>query len=171
MELILFVGLQASGKTTFYRTNFASTHAHVSRDNFRNNRNPGRRQRVLIEEALRAGRPVVVDNTSPTPEDRAPLIALGHSLGVPVIGYHFHSDLAECKARNAARTGKARVPDVALYATVAKLCPPRWEEGFDRLFLVGTDGAGGFIVEPWREEGEREEQRAGGPPEGPGILP
>jgi predicted kinase len=154
MELVLLVGLQASGKTSFYRARFSSTHAHVSRDNFRNNRNPTRRQRVLVEEALRAGRPVVVDNTNPTPEDRAPLIELGRARSVPVIGYYFQSRLDECKQRNAARNAKARVPDVALHATITRLCPPRPEEGFDRLYFVHLDGAGGFHVEPWRCEGE-----------------
>ena len=33
MELVLFVGLQGAGKTSFYRRAFAETHAHVSRDN------------------------------------------------------------------------------------------------------------------------------------------
>ena len=51
MELVILVGLQGSGKSTFYRERFGSTHAHVSKDNFRNNRNPSRRQLVLAGEA------------------------------------------------------------------------------------------------------------------------
>src|SRR5207248_10271594 len=73
VELVLLGGLQASGKSSFSRARVAGTHEHVSRDNFPNNRNPARRQAVLVEEALRAGRSVVVDNTNPTPEDRPPL--------------------------------------------------------------------------------------------------
>ena len=79
MELAIFVGLQGAGKSTFYQTRFAATHAYVSKDRFRHNRNRGRRQAQLVAEALRAGRPVVVDNTNPTAADRAPLIALGRS--------------------------------------------------------------------------------------------
>jgi predicted kinase len=124
MEILLFVGLQASGKTSFYRAHFAATHAHVSRDNFPNSRNPSRRQLVLIEEALRAGRPVVLDNTNPTPEDRAPVLALARTLGVPVVGYFFESQLADCKARNQGRQGIARVPDVALHATASGWTAP-----------------------------------------------
>ena len=69
-ELVIFVGLQGAGKSTFYRTFFASTHDLVSKDRLRNNRKPARRQVHLIEEALAAGRSVVIDNTNPTAEDR-----------------------------------------------------------------------------------------------------
>ncbi len=51
MELIVLVGLQGSGKTTFYRERFAATHEHVSKDNFRNNSRPARRQRHLPDGA------------------------------------------------------------------------------------------------------------------------
>jgi predicted kinase len=33
MELVIFIGLQASGKSTFYHERFARTHVHVSKDN------------------------------------------------------------------------------------------------------------------------------------------
>jgi len=32
LELVVFTGLQASGKTSFYRHHLADTHAHVSKD-------------------------------------------------------------------------------------------------------------------------------------------
>src|SRR3954468_21780202 len=93
MEVVLFVGLQGSGKSTFYRTHFAETHVHVSKDLFRNNRRPGRRQAHLIEAALREGRSVVVDNTNPTAEDRAPVIATAKAFRATVTGYVFESTL------------------------------------------------------------------------------
>jgi len=31
-EAIIFVGLQGSGKTTYYQEHFATTHVHVSSD-------------------------------------------------------------------------------------------------------------------------------------------
>ena len=47
-ELVLFVGLQAAGKSTFYQARFAGTHDWVSKDRFPNNRNPARRQRQPV---------------------------------------------------------------------------------------------------------------------------
>src|SRR5262249_40470660 len=88
---VIFIRLPAWGKTTFYRACFAQTHAHVSKDNFPNNRNPERRQRELIEQAFAEGRPVVVDNTNATAEARRPLLALAQAHNVPVVGYYFAS--------------------------------------------------------------------------------
>jgi predicted kinase len=134
--LVVFTGLQASGKSAFYRERFAATHEHVSKDSFRNNKNPERRQRQLIREALGAGRSVVVDNTNPTAEDRRSLVELGHELGARIVGYYFEAEARECVERNRERRGKARVPNVAIYATAKKLVSPSRSEGFDELFRV-----------------------------------
>ncbi len=150
-ELILFIGLQAAGKSSFYRARFADTHAWVSKDRFPHNRNPARRQRQLIEEALAAGRSVVVDNTNPTADDRAELIALARSFGATVVGYYFESDVTNCLERNRRRQDQARVPDVALYATRKRLCPPSFTEGFDRLHYVRLLGEGSFEMLDWNE--------------------
>jgi len=154
MEMIVFIGLQASGKSTFYRQRFGDTHTLVSKDLLRNNKNPGRRQRQLIEAALRAGRPVVVDNTNPTPAQRAELVGLGHGHGATVTGYWFDPDVSGSLERNRRRNGAARVPDVAIFATIRKLVPPSYAEGFDRLFRVRT-GDGVFDVSDWVEDGGR----------------
>jgi predicted kinase len=136
MELVVFVGLQASGKSTFFRERFAETHEHVSKDLLPHNRNKNRRQENILRAALSAGRSVVVDNTSPNPEDRRPLVRLGHEYGAKVIGYFFEASVSECLRRNEMREGKARVPDVAVYVTVQKLVAPSIEEGFDELHCV-----------------------------------
>lgn len=135
-ELVIFVGLQASGKSTFFRERFAADHEHISKDLFRNNRKRNKRQKELIKAALGAGRSVVVDNTNPTVEDRRPLVGLGHGFGARIVGYYFESAVRECLVRNARREGKERVPDVAIYATAKKLVPPAREEGFDELLYV-----------------------------------
>ena len=140
MELIVFVGLQASGKSTFFRERFAGTYQHVSKDLFPHNRNKNRRQEQLLRAALSAGRSVIVDNTNPRPEDRRPLVRLGHEHGAKVLGYFFEASVRECLRRNEMREGKARVPDVAIYATVEKLVAPTIVEGFDELFCVRLNG-------------------------------
>lgn len=149
-ELVLFVGVQGSGKTSFYRERFSGAHVHVSKDLFPNNRNKARRQGQLIGEALAGGRSAVLDNTNPTREDRAEAIALARDCGASVVGYVFVTDLQAAIERNQHREGKARVPDVATYATAKRLEWPNPEEGFDALYAVRLTPAGGFEVGPWR---------------------
>ena len=154
MELVLFIGLQGSGKSSFYRLRFAQTHVLVSKDLWPHALRKEARQQRYIAEALAVGRSVVVDNTNPSPEVRAPLIALGHAHGARVVGYGFASDLKQCLARNAQRVGRARVPEVALFATVKQLKWPGRAEGFDSLYHVTLTAEGSFRVEEWKEESD-----------------
>jgi predicted kinase len=151
MELVLFIGLQGSGKSSFYRERFADSHVLVSKDLWPNARRREARQRRLISEALAAGRSVVVDNTNPTVEERAHLIAIGKAHGARVVGYAFESRLEDCLARNAQRHGRARVPEVGIYATRKVLRWPSRAEGFDLLHFVRFTPEGTFEVTDWRE--------------------
>lgn len=141
MELVVFIGLQASGKSTFFRERFASTHEPVSKDFLRHNKNKDRRQKQLVGAALLAGRSVVVDNTNPTVEDRRPLVELGREYGAEVVGYFFDASARECISRNAEREGLERVPDVAIYTTAKKMVEPSVEEGFVRMYRVRLEGS------------------------------
>jgi len=152
MELVIFVGLQASGKSTFFRERLSATHVHVSKDLFRNNKNPNRRQTQLIEAALEQGSSVVVDNTNPTVEDRRTLIELGREFGARIIGYYFEAEVRRCVGRNRRRLGKERVPDVAIFATAKKLVAPSYSEGFDELFHVRITDDSAFEVSPYADE-------------------
>lgn len=145
IELVVFSGLQAAGKTTFYRERLASTHAHVSKDAWPNARRREARQRRVIEEHLRAGRSVVVDNTNPTPAERLPLVAIARTVGVPALSFHFVVPVAEALRRNETREGRARVDAVGIYSVAKKLVLPAAAEGFDRLFEVRL-GDAGFVV-------------------------
>jgi predicted kinase len=144
-ELVILVGLPGAGKTTFFRDRFAGTHVHVSKDLMRNRRDKQPRQLALIADALAAGRSVVVDNVNATAADRAALVAAGRRHGAAVSCYVLQSDVAECLRRNRARTGRARVPAVAIHAAGKRWQPPAPSEGFDRLLEVRAD-AGRFEV-------------------------
>lgn len=147
---MILIGLPASGKTTFYRERFASTHAHVSKDLLRNNRRADRRQEQLIIESLARGHSVVVDNTNASIDVRAQLVALAKAHGAQVVGYYFPTETADALRRNWARRGRERVPDVAIFAIRKRLEVPSPEEGFDRLFTVRLDESNGrFDVEPY----------------------
>ena len=135
-ELIIFVGLQASGKTTYYNAHLAATHVHVSKDRMPNARSRDAKQRQLVGDALALGSSVAVDNTNLTPAVRAPLIDIGRRHGARVVAYYFESTVKDAVARNRRREGKSRVPDVAIYVTAKKLVPPSFDEGFDEVRVI-----------------------------------
>jgi predicted kinase len=135
-ELIVFVGMQGAGKSTYYRAHLAATHVHVSKDLMPNARDRDARQREMIVAALAAGRSVAVDNTNPTPAVRAPLIELGRAHGARVVAYYFEIAPKVAVARNRLREGKARVPEVAIFVTAKKLVPPSHDEGFDEVRAI-----------------------------------
>ena len=147
IELVVFSGLQASGKTTFYRERFASSHLLVSKDAWRHARNKEARQRRLVDEHLRAGRSVVVDNTNPTSEEREPLIAIARAAGVRVVSYAFLATVEQSITRNAARTGHARVPDAGIYSVAKRLCAVCASEGFDQRYTVQLTDRGFVVIE------------------------
>ncbi|HYC60151.1 MAG TPA: ATP-binding protein [Thermoanaerobaculia bacterium] len=139
LELIILVGMQAAGKSTYYATHFAATHVHVSKDLMKSTRNRDERQQQMIEQALAAGRSVVVDNTNPTPLVRAPLIEQGRRHGARVIACYFEIAPKDAVARNRLREGKARVPDVAIFVTAKRIVPPTFNEGFDEVRVIRAE--------------------------------
>jgi predicted kinase len=145
-ELVILMGLQASGKTTFRRARFDATHVVVSKDDFRNNRRPERRQRSLIEDALSSGRAVVVDNTNVRREDRLRLIEQAKAHSARIVGYFFVSSLEASLERNATRTGRELVRVVGVKAAAKALVVPSLDEGFDELYEVRIS-PGGFDVQ------------------------
>lgn len=134
-ELVVMVGLQGAGKSTVVRSLYPS-HAVVSKDHWPNARRRETRQLRLVNELLGAGRGVVVDNTNPSAEERAPLVALGRRHGCVVLAVFVDTPVEVALRRNAAREGAARVPDVGLYATAKRLAVPTEAEGFDRVEIV-----------------------------------
>jgi predicted kinase len=138
MELIILIGLQASGKSTFYRTRFADTHVHISKDllNSSKSQSKNQKQAERIERAFQEQRLVVVDNTNVTVQDRLLLIDIGRRYNATIIGYYFEPDVLTSRTRNKERTGKAQVPDKAIFITAYKIEPPTYEEGFDTLYYV-----------------------------------
>lgn len=145
MEAVILVGIQASGKSTFYAQRFAGTHAHVSRD-LLGTRN---RERALVRACVEAGRPFVVDNTNVRAEERAVYVAAAKAAGYRVVGYFFRTETRAAIARNRLREGKGVVPIPAILGTYKRLEEPRMEEGFDELYTVTLAASGEFVVEPF----------------------
>ena len=146
-ECVILIGLPGAGKSSFYRERFAATHDHVSKDLWPHARNREARQQGEIGQALAAGRSVVVDNINAAAADRAATIATARARGARVVGYFFSVSTREAVARNAERTGRARVPNVAIFRAAKTLETPDLSEGFDQLFRVGLTEDRGFSVE------------------------
>ena len=130
------VGLQGSGKSTWVAEHLAGTHAIVSKDHWPRARHREARQQRVVAELLAEGRSVVVDNTNPSPAERAPLIALARAAGVPARAVYLDTPLATALARNEARTGRAKVPPVGVFSTLERLDPPSVGEGFTAVETV-----------------------------------
>jgi predicted kinase len=145
-QCVLFIGLPASGKTTFYQRRFAGTHRHISKDQWPNASRKDARQADLIRQALAAGESVVVDNTSPAVVDRASVIAIARELDARVIGYYFTATTREAVGRNRGREGRQRVPDVAIFTKAKRMVAPALTEGFDELYRVAIRDDGEYDV-------------------------
>ncbi|MDB4979348.1 MAG: hypothetical protein JWM82_100 [Myxococcales bacterium] len=151
LEVIILIGLQGAGKSTFRSQRFAETHAVVSKDLLRNDRRPERRQRHLMLAALASGMSVVVDNTNPSVGERASIIDAAREAGARVRGYFFDSPLPECAARNDLRPAQTRVPRVGLLDAARRLVLPTRAEGFCELLTVRTLPDRRFEIAPYEE--------------------
>ncbi|HVZ33718.1 MAG TPA: AAA family ATPase, partial [Polyangiaceae bacterium] len=133
-----------AGKSTFFEQRFSRTHFHSSKDDLRRRRLPLGRQLELLRGRLAAQQSVVVDDTNLTREQRAGLIAEGQRLGARVVAYFFDCQVGECVARNRERSGRARIPDPAIFAGAKRLQPPSSDEGFDEIRVVRVLPGGDF---------------------------
>ncbi|GEO05939.1 hypothetical protein AAE02nite_36030 [Adhaeribacter aerolatus] len=147
MQAIIFCGIQATGKTTFYKENFLQSHVRISLDLLRTRH----RENIFLEACLQTRQRFVVDNTNPTALERAKYIQLAQAAGYEIVGYYFKSNVQEAVVRNMERTGKARVPEVGIFGTRKRLEVPSYAEGFNALFYVQALGAGAFNLRTWEE--------------------
>jgi predicted kinase len=144
MEAIVLCGVQGSGKTTLYRDRFLATHVRVALDLLRTRE----RETAFVDLCVTTKQPFVVDNTNPTPADRARYVAPARAAGFKVVGYLVEVDAAEAFARNAERAGRERIPVAGVAATARRFQRPALEEGFDELWHATARPDGGWRVEP-----------------------
>lgn len=142
MEAVIFVGVQGSGKSTFYRDRFFDTHVRINLDMLRTRH----REQLLLAACLAGKQAFVLDNTNPLPSDRARYIGPAREAGFRVVAYFFETSLADAIRRNKERAGKQRIPVPAIAGTLRKLQPPTVEEGLDEVYKVTIPREGGFVV-------------------------
>jgi predicted kinase len=131
-EAIIFIGLQGSGKTTYFMSHFAATHAHVSRDI----QQTAEREAAFIRECLRSGRSFVVDDTNATRGARAQYIRDAKQAGFNVLCYFFDTPVRMAIGRNNHRKDKKPIPVPAILRTAKRLEPPSVEEGADQIRTI-----------------------------------
>lgn len=147
MEAVIFIGIQATGKSTFYKERFSDTHVRINLDMLKTRR----REDILLDACIRARLPFVVDNTNILARERAKYIDLARTAGYTIRGYYFQSRLQEALQRNQQRSGKAVIPEKGVLAKYRAIQLPRFAEGFDRLYYVSIDPQEGFRVVEWNE--------------------
>jgi predicted kinase len=142
-EAVIFIGVQASGKTSFYRQRFFETHVRISLDMLRTRQ----REQLLLAACVEAKQSFVIDNTNPLAADRARYIERSREAGFRIVGYFFLTPLQDAIRRNRQRTGKQQVSVPAIAGTFRKFQVPSLEEGFDALYTVGVGPEDAFIVQ------------------------
>lgn len=130
MQAVIFTGIQAAGKSSFYQRHFADTHIRINLDMLRT-RN---RETILTLACIAAKQGFVSDNTNLTRACRAKIIELARAAHFEVIGYFFDTSLEDALRRNAQRPNP--IPEAGMRGALSKLEPPCFEEGFDRLYCV-----------------------------------
>lgn len=127
----VFVGIQGSGKTTFFKERFEPLgFTHISMDVL-HNRN---KEEQLIRECIAEGRPFVIDNTNPTKAERKRYMDILRGTNYETLCYFFQSRVKDCIERNHLRG--MTVPDNAIAATSNKLELPSSDEGFWNMIFV-----------------------------------
>jgi predicted kinase len=151
MECVVFIGIQGSGKSAFFKERFADTHVRLNLDMLKTRA----REQRFFALCLETRQPCVIDNTNPNPADRARYIAAARAAGFRITGYYFDVPVRTALARNADRPVHQRVPVPGLLGTAKRLQPPDPAEGFDAVHVV-RPGENGFTVGPWPEPEEEQ---------------
>lgn len=144
MQLIIFTGVQAAGKSSFYLLNLAHSHLRINLDMLKTRH----RENIIFEAGLASQTKMVIDNTNPTQQDRARYIQRAKDAGFEVISYYFETDLNSTLERNRHRKGKANIPEVGVRATYKRLEIPKLDEGFSQIFKLKIIGNGEFSITP-----------------------
>jgi predicted kinase len=148
MQLVVFCGIQTTGKSTFYQQRFFHSHVRLSLDLLRTRHREQRLLQVCLETQMRC----VVDNTNPTRAERATYIAPARAAGFGVVGYFFQSVAAQALVRNLQRPVERQIPDKGIRATRNRLEIPSRAEGFDELYFVRVLGNQEFELTDWQDE-------------------
>ncbi len=128
--MIIFTGIPASGKSSFYKELFFNSHLRISID-LLNTRN---KENKLIQYGFETQSRMVIDNTNVTQESRKKYIESAKQNRYQIIGYFFESPVQACLERNKNR--KDSINEIGIKTKYKELEKPDYTEGFDKIFSV-----------------------------------
>ena len=143
MQAIIFIGIQACGKSTFYHHKFGLTHVRINLDMLKTRH----REQRMFETCLDIQQPLVIDNINPTKLDRSRYIDPAKQHKFKIVGYYFESQIRDAIARNKQRLLAQQIPDKGIGGTAKRLELPNYAEGFDELYYVKLLPEMQFVVE------------------------
>lgn len=130
MEMIIFIGIPASGKSSLYKELFFNSHIRISMD-LLNTRN---KEGKLLQYCFDTQSKMVIDNTNVSSKERKKYIDLARQNKYKILAYYFESDIKTCLERNKNR--KDFINEIGIKAKFKELEPPSLEEGFDKIVQV-----------------------------------
>ena len=138
IEVVVFVGCPASGKSSFYRQHMAKSHNIVNRDQL------GTWQKCVdaCGAVVKSGRSVVIDNTNPDVESRKRYLDIAKKLQIPARCFVFTTSHSHALHNNKFRELTNRdpkykpVPDLAFNTFKSRFIEPTLEEGFTEIVKV-----------------------------------
>lgn len=130
MEAILFIGIQASGKSSFYKENFSDSHIRINLDMLKTRQ----REKILIKACIEAKQQFVIDNTNPGVKDRQYYFDLLKHSDFTIKGYYFSSKIKDSLLRNKNRSNC--IPETGILSCYNRLELPQFSEGFEELYYV-----------------------------------
>ncbi len=128
MEYVLMIGIALSGKTSFRKANF--DHEVVQLSYFGNNR---KKELEYIEDCLKQGKNVVVDDTNLTRNIRKMHIDLAKKYDAQVIGIFMNTSVGLIEQRRTRRN--EQFPMAVINKQLKDLETPNKDEGFDKLLV------------------------------------
>lgn len=128
LEYVLMIGVALSGKTSYIKANF--DHERIALSFFDNDR---KKELKYIEECLKEGKGVVIDDTNLTVAIRKQHIDLARKYNAKIRGIFMNTSRGLLEKRQ--RSRRDPFPLTVIYKQLRELETPMVDEGFDELIV------------------------------------
>ena len=128
LEYVLMIGVALSGRTTYVKANF--DHEEIRLYYFDNNR---KKEMNYIEQCLKQGKSIVVDDTNLTKDIRKMHIDMAKKYNAKMIGVFMNTSIGLLHQRRMRRN--EQFPLVAINRQLKEIETPTKDEGFDTLVV------------------------------------